>query len=420
MAETKQEETTYRVEELNELRFEVENGSSVSLELLNGYAEIFGSELTSNKKYNFPSCAKVAVFTFHGCELKVTGRTEVAYVAKQTPMLSYVNTHYALEQLRQQAEKQSGRGPRVMVTGPTDVGKSTLCRLLLNYAVRVRRSPIYVDLDVGQGSISIPGTIGALIVERPADIEEGFLVNAPLVFHFGHKSPGDNLTLYDKLVARLSEVVSLRCSNQQANISGIVINTCGWIRGGGYKSLVRAAEAFEVDVIVVIDQERLYAELRSVMPHFVRIVHLQKSGGVVERSKEVRAEARDNKIREYFYGIKNTLFPHTFPVNFSDVKIFKVGAPDLPASLMPMGTSMPDNKTKLVPMIPSPSLNHRVLSISVAENTDEDIVYTNVAGFLVITHVDMERLRYTVLAPAPAPLPRNILLLTDLPFMDIK
>lgn len=47
-----------------------------------------------------------------------------------------------------------------MVVGPGDVGKSTLTRILLNYAVRMGRRPIYVDLDVGQGSISTPGTIG--------------------------------------------------------------------------------------------------------------------------------------------------------------------------------------------------------------------------------------------------------------------
>ena len=37
-----------------------------------------------------------------------------------------------------------------MVVGPTDVGKSTLCHLLLNYAVRMGRRPVYVDLDIGQ------------------------------------------------------------------------------------------------------------------------------------------------------------------------------------------------------------------------------------------------------------------------------
>lgn len=37
--------------------------------------------------------------------------------------------------------------------GPTDVGKSTLCRLLLNYAVRVGRRPTLVELDVGQSGV---------------------------------------------------------------------------------------------------------------------------------------------------------------------------------------------------------------------------------------------------------------------------
>jgi ABC-type multidrug transport system fused ATPase/permease subunit len=42
---------------------------------------------------------------------------------------------------------------QVMVVGPTDVGKSTLCRLLLNYASRLDRACVYVDLDVGQVSV---------------------------------------------------------------------------------------------------------------------------------------------------------------------------------------------------------------------------------------------------------------------------
>lgn len=36
------------------------------------------------------------------------------------------------------------------MVGPTDVGKSTLCKILLNYAVKMGRQPCLVDLDVGQ------------------------------------------------------------------------------------------------------------------------------------------------------------------------------------------------------------------------------------------------------------------------------
>ena len=38
----------------------------------------------------------------------------------------------------------------MLLVGPVDVGKSTVCRLLLNYAVRMGRQPCFVELDVGQ------------------------------------------------------------------------------------------------------------------------------------------------------------------------------------------------------------------------------------------------------------------------------
>ena len=94
--------------------------------------------------------------------------------------------------------------------GPTDVGKSSVTKILLNYAVRLGRKPIYVDLDVGQGDISVPGSMGAMMVERPASVEEGFSQNAPLVYHYGHTSPGHNNVLYKELVSRLADVVRER------------------------------------------------------------------------------------------------------------------------------------------------------------------------------------------------------------------
>lgn len=63
-------------------------------------------------------------------------------------------------------------------------------------------------------------------------------------------------------------------------MSGVLINTCGWIKGVGYKQLLHTATAFEVDVILVLDQERLYNELVRDIPNFVKVVLLPKSGGV--------------------------------------------------------------------------------------------------------------------------------------------
>jgi polyribonucleotide 5'-hydroxyl-kinase len=72
----------------------------------------------------------------------------------------YISAHAALELLRRKSEAENSRGPVTMVVGPMDVGKTTLCRLLLNYAVRMLRRPKFVDLDVGQGQISVPGSFG--------------------------------------------------------------------------------------------------------------------------------------------------------------------------------------------------------------------------------------------------------------------
>ena len=77
-------------------------------------------------------------------------------------MASYLNTHLALEAMRRQpgvgeSIVETIPGPRVLVVGPPDVGKTTLSKLLLNYAVRMQHKPLFVDLDTNEvWNIRIP------------------------------------------------------------------------------------------------------------------------------------------------------------------------------------------------------------------------------------------------------------------------
>lgn len=69
-------------------------------------------------------------------------------------------------------------------------------------------------------------------------------------------------------------------------------------------------------------------------------------------------------MREYFYGLRTPLYPHSFDVRFPDTKIYKIGAPALPDSCMPLGMKAEDNLTKLVAVTPGKcyfylSLNYR-------------------------------------------------------------
>lgn len=418
------EDQEFQLEPDNELRFEVENkNETVVLELKTGLAEIFGTELVKGKSYTFHFGAKIAVFTWQGCSLKLRGKKGISYISKETPMMFYLNCHASLEQLRVKSENEKLRGPVTMVVGPTDVGKSTLCRILLNYSARMNalgRRPIYVDLDPGQGQISVPGTIGAVMVERPAEVEESFSQAAPLVYHYGHTNMSVNSTLYNTLISRMAEVIHQRMDeNPRINCSGLIINTCGWVKGKGYQHLTHIALAFEVDVILVLDQERLYNELVRDMPVFVKVVLLPKSGGVVERSNKFRLEGREARIREYFYGSpRNVLHPHTCEVRFSDIRVYRIGSPPIPNTLMPLDMQKTDLETKLEPVTPGLNMMHHILALSFSTTVEEDVVRTSVAGFVCVTNVDTSRQMLTLLSPQPKPLPETIYLMSDVQFMD--
>ncbi|XP_039272809.1 polyribonucleotide 5'-hydroxyl-kinase Clp1-like [Styela clava] len=411
----------FKVSKENELRFEVEAKERVKLELMDGIAEIFGTELVRTRSYIFESSSKIAVFTWFGCSIRLTGKLEAAYVSKETPMTIYLNTHAAVELMRRKSQAEELRGPRVLVVGPQDVGKSTFCKLLLNYATRMGRKPTLIDLDVGQGGISIPGTIAALTVERPSDPVDGFDTKVPLVYHFGHTSPNGNLKLYEVLISRIADVFNAKSEcNLNVRASGCVINSCGWIKGQGYNCILHAAQSFEADVVLVLDNERLHNDLKRDLPEFVNIVLLPKSPGVVERSRELRRDHREERIKEYFYGPNKIYFPHAFDVKFSEISIFKIGAPALPDSCLPLGMEEDDTQTKLVPVRPQRDLVHHILSLSMAESLEENLVETNVAGFVVVTGVDPETETLSVLAPAPYPLPRRHFLIMDIRFIDIN
>lgn len=64
-----------------------------------------------------------------------------------------------------------------MVVGETDSGKSTLANILAAYAVRLGRCPTFVDLDVGQGMITVPGGIAAAALDSNSiSVEVGALL----------------------------------------------------------------------------------------------------------------------------------------------------------------------------------------------------------------------------------------------------
>ncbi|XP_071711547.1 protein CLP1 homolog [Rutidosis leptorrhynchoides] len=415
-----------KLEKESELRIEVNVNTSLRLRLLNGTAEIYGTEMPPENWLIFPPKMKFAIFTWYGATIEMQDNTETDYVADETPMISYVNVHAVLEGRRNRAKAAAGdadasQGPRVIVVGPTDSGKSTLSRMLLSWAAKQGWKPTFVDLDVGQGSITIPGCVAASPIEMPIDPVEGIPLEMPLVYYYGHNTPTVNADLYRVLVKELAQILERQfAGNAESRAAGMVINTMGFIDGLGYDLLLHAIDTFQATVVLVLGQEKLCSMLKDVLKRKpnVDVVKLQKSGGVVSRNSKYRQSARSQKIREYFYGLSNDLSPHSSIANFSDLAIYRIGGgPQAPASALPIGAQPVADRLRLVPVNITADLVNQVLAVSFAKEQDQ-ILSSNIAGFIWITDIDIPRKKFTYLAPSGGDLPSKFLLTGNLTWID--
>jgi polyribonucleotide 5'-hydroxyl-kinase len=170
--------------------------------------------------------------------LYVTGDPSTDYVSDETPMRIYANLHLALEQMRVRALRAI-RGspvpaherpapadpPRVLVLGPEHAGKTTLCKLLANYAVRAGQGwePFLVNVDPSEGGWAAPGALaiapvhgpiptaspanplGTASTTAPVSLASNALV--PLVYWYGHPETKRNPLLMDRTIRNLGENV---------------------------------------------------------------------------------------------------------------------------------------------------------------------------------------------------------------------
>lgn len=227
-----------------------------ALQVLSGTAELFGTELAISHTYTFRR-AKAAIFTWHGCRLEVTGSCE-EYTAEETQMSQYANTHFALENLRKEAQQRGREGPRVLVVGPNNAGKTSLVKLLTAYALRQGGQPMVINTDSREAMLSIPGTLTATPFASIIDVEQGWgssptstsspvPVKLPLCYYYGLESPEDNTKLYRPIISRLALAATSRLADDpDIKQTGMIIDTPGIISQGkeGYELISHIVSEF--------------------------------------------------------------------------------------------------------------------------------------------------------------------------------
>ncbi|MCJ1312243.1 Cleavage polyadenylation factor subunit clp1 [Agyrium rufum] len=419
----------------SEWRFEIVNGQDVVVQVVSGLAELFGTELAVGQNYTFNGC-KAAIYTWQGCQLKITGECQSDYTAEETPMSSYANVHFALEDMRNAAIQTGSQGPRVLVIGPENAGKTTLVKILSSYATRMGRQPIVVNTDPKEGLLTVPSTLSTVVLDSVMDVEQGWgtsptngpsviPVKLPLVYYYGLEEPIGNTDYFKPLLTRLALSVTNRMEDDPlAKQAGCIVDTAGSITQGkeGYDLIQHMVAEFSVNLLIILGSERLYSDMsrrfsKPATPNAepVNVVKLDKSGGCVDRDKQYLQQMRLNQIREYFFGdVKNNLSPHTTQLDFSEVAIFRHSEKDdLLDALLPGGEPDAFTKKSIFDIVhPSNQLQRCVLAIMQAEPGDsqEDIRDASVIGFVYIAEVDEKKKKLRILSPMSGRIPRKAMI----------
>jgi polyribonucleotide 5'-hydroxyl-kinase len=296
-----------------------------------------------------------------------------------------INVHFALESLREQAKAAGTTGPRLLVLGPEDAGKTTLAKILTAYAVRSQRSPVVVNLDVAEGVLSLPGTLTATVFKSLIDVEEGWgtapmsgpngaiPVKLPLVYYHGHADPSEKQgKVYKSLISRLALAVTGRMSHDtEAREAGLIIDTPGSLAASKSNSAIHAEilshiiSEFSINCIVCLGSERLYSDMTrrydgqpvsSSSSTTIAVIKATKSGGVVDRDETFMTGLRAAQIRAYFYGnprLSNgvTLQPRQQQVDFAALTVWlRIGS--FPAGTITSSNGLagdPDEEDEFLP-----------------------------------------------------------------------
>ncbi len=178
----------------------------------------------------------------------------------------------------------------VLLLGGTDSGKTTLAYALFDALVAAGRPCVaHLDLDVGQGTLGPPTTIGLRVSTRPGRIWQRFVGSISPQGHF------------------LPAVVGAYKLHQQALALGaetLVVDTTGMVdpEVGGVALKRWKIELLRPAVVVALTQGReldpIVAPLRR--DGRVRLIEQPVSARAVPRPPNHRIQARQARWRDYF------------------------------------------------------------------------------------------------------------------------
>jgi polynucleotide 5'-hydroxyl-kinase GRC3/NOL9 len=190
----------------------------------------------------------------------------------------------------------------ILITGPTDSGKTSLSTYIINQAIRMGLRPAVIDADTGQGDLAPPSVIGCGIVKKQIiDLRE--LTTQYFAF------VGDiNPTGYDRLIARLVRRLLNKINTgkkDRSEVNLVVINTDGYITGSGLLGKIAIANKVHPDVIICLGEHTsdlcMLIKARKQSGNVPCLLHAKSpfSTNPIIKLKKERVQQRFNRFQRY-------------------------------------------------------------------------------------------------------------------------
>jgi polyribonucleotide 5'-hydroxyl-kinase len=355
----------------------------------------------------------------------------------------------------------------MLILGGDNAGKTSLAKILTSYARRRGTSPFVINLDPSEGLLSLPGTLSATEFKSLLDVEEGWgsapmsgpngsiPVKLPLIYFYGHRDPGHKGgKIYQAQVSNLALAVKGRYDQDSlATKSGLIIDTPGSLATSWTSTnaeiINHIVSEFSINNIVCIGSERLHADIvkrfdqkptngnfsQATTNDKIHVMHVNRSGGCVDRDEAYMSGFRAAQFRTYFYGnprLSNgvPLQPRQQQVDFSTLNVWqRVGSFEngthlsasapavdtdefLPGDFAPEpsasdGVPLPADQMFDRLTAPQTAMRSCVLALLHAppDASQEALRDAEVYGFVYVTDVDETRGKISLLSPAVGRVP---------------
>jgi len=305
-----------------------------SVALIGGEATILGAPLAAHRGSIVAEHRQLPIETESRAELEIfLGKSaKISEIQGSTIPVSWKLAAAALGDLKE---------GKVIILGPTDVGKSTLCVYLVNTLLNSPENLQVIDADIGQTDLGPPTTIARASPSQHIACLPELAPDARLFI--GHTSPS---YVQRKLIRSIQKL------SAKAGGSLTIINTDGWV--GERDAILNKIDLItnvNPDLVLGLEYgDELQPILAGVQAHSMKINAARNALG---RSREGRRSIRFSSYRRFLEGALTQRirlrdiqvsvpehFPSMTPLNSRRLRNLIIGLLDKNGYLMQIGILM--------------------------------------------------------------------------------